>query len=43
VGKCLAFKIHARKGGNVDRGSSIEHRGKIPGKIWKKRKKLVSR
>jgi hypothetical protein len=30
-------------GRNVDHGSSIEHRGKIPGKIWKKRKKLVSR
>jgi hypothetical protein len=29
--------------GNADNGSSIEHRGKIPGKIWKKRKKLVSR
>jgi hypothetical protein len=23
-------------GRNVDHGSSIEHRGKIPGKIWKK-------
>jgi hypothetical protein len=42
VGNFLAFKIHARKGRNVDNGSSIEHRGKIRGKIWKKRKKLVS-